>query len=153
MNIRKQRGYSFEHELVNRINKVEGWIAIRLGSPSISLPDIIAVNNGNSTLLAIEAKSSSSDIITIPVDQIMRCLRILNTFAIYENKYAIIALKFMSKKWRGRRRYTYRELREYYYVLNNTVVNDDIKCKYDGSLYYYYSNDKLSLQPYTMPWQ
>ena len=150
MNIRKQRGYSFERELVNRINKVEGWIAIRLGSPSISLPDIIAVNNNSSTLLAIEAKSSSSDIITVPADQLMRCLRIIDTFAIYENKYAIIALKFMSKKWQRKNIYMHRELREYYYVWNNTSISNDIKCRYDGSIY---SNDRLSLPPYIMPWQ
>jgi len=149
---RRQRGYNFERELVNRINSCNGWRALRLGSPSVSLPDVIAVNNEESIMLAIEAKSTSTDTIRIPLEQIERCLRWLDTFSLYKHRYAILALKFMSKKWKKAYTYKYRELHEYYKLwdgLTNISSNGSSKssiasillCKYDGSIYYIgYSN-------------
>lgn len=160
---RRQRGYSFEHELVRRINSCNGWKAIRLGSPSVSLPDVIAVNNTRGIMLAIEAKSTSTDTIKVPIEQVARCINWLNLFTIYRHRYAILALKFMSKRWKKAYTYEHRALQEYYYQLglgeeehSDDVVRrvmmkaqgegkDDndknsskkayIACRYDGSLY------------------
>lgn len=43
--MRRQRGYHWEDTIVKRFNSVDGWKAFRLGSPSIALPDVLAVNN------------------------------------------------------------------------------------------------------------
>src|ERR687883_496290 len=61
-NIRRSRGYSFEHTLVQRLNNGV-WNARRLGGSSTGLPDIIAVNNTEAILLSIEAKSGTGDIL------------------------------------------------------------------------------------------
>ncbi len=143
-NTRRQRGYNFEREIVKRINMCDGWRALRLGSPSVSLPDVIAVNNEESIMLAIEAKSTSTDTIRIPLEQIERCLRWLDTFSLYKHRYAILALKFMSKKWKKAYTYKHRELHEYYRLwdgltnINNNCSSsiESILCKYDGSMYY-----------------
>ncbi len=159
-NTRRQRGYNFEREIVKRISGCDGWRALRLGSPSVSLPDVIAVNNSESIMLAIEAKSTSTDTIRIPLEQIERCLRWLDTFSLYKHRYAILALKFMSKKWKKAYTYKYRELHEYYKLWdgltnissngssNSSTSIESILCKYDGSMYYIgysnSSNDKKS---------
>ncbi|GBL42372.1 hypothetical protein EMGBD3_17400 [Nitrosarchaeum sp.] len=57
---RRQRGYNWEDTLVKRFNSSENWKAFRLGSPSIALPDVLAVNNQNSMIFTIEAKSGTS---------------------------------------------------------------------------------------------
>ncbi|MFN4336391.1 MAG: hypothetical protein ACK4FV_02275 [Candidatus Nitrosocaldus sp.] len=157
---RRQRGYSFEYELVRRINSCNGWRAIRLGSPSVSLPDVIAVNNSKGIMLAIEAKSTSTDTIKVPIEQVARCVNWLNLFTRYRHRNAILALKFMSKKWKKAYTYEYRELQEYYYWLWNdattTTTLPDIEiiakvleeskdkrsktyiaCRYDGSICIY----------------
>ncbi|MEM2919540.1 MAG: hypothetical protein QW776_02010 [Candidatus Nitrosocaldus sp.] len=164
---RRQRGYSFEHELVRRINSCNGWKAIRLGSPSVSLPDVIAVNNAKGIMLAIEAKSTSTDTIKVPIEQVARCINWLNLFTRYRHRYVILALKFMSKKWKKAYTYEHRELQEYYWlwddattttttlpdtniiakVLEESKNNNNkkksnrskiyIACRYDGSLYIY----------------
>ncbi|MEM4253171.1 MAG: resolvase, partial [Candidatus Nitrosotenuis sp.] len=46
---RRQRGYHWEDTLVKRFNGLEDWKAFRLGSPSVALPDILAVSTSNST--------------------------------------------------------------------------------------------------------
>ena len=43
-----------------KIQKTENWKAFRLGSPSIALPDVLAVNTEKSTIFTIEAKSGTS---------------------------------------------------------------------------------------------
>lgn len=167
---RRQRGYNFERDLVQRINACNGWKALRLGSPSVSLPDIIAVNNSASILLAIEAKSTSTNIIRVPLDQIVRCFKILDTFALYKHRYAILALKFMSKRWKKAYTYEHRGIREYYRVcyadanISNIINNgnsnnnkDAIVCRYDGSISIN-NDDKndnylLTFQDFTMPFE
>lgn len=114
---RRQRGYSFEYELVRRVNSCNGWKAIRLGSPSVSLPDVIAINNTRGIMLAIEAKSTSTDTIKVPIEQVARCINWLNLFTRYRHRYAILALKFMSKRWKKAYTYEHRVLQEYYYQL------------------------------------
>ncbi|HZS73109.1 MAG TPA: resolvase, partial [Candidatus Nitrosotalea sp.] len=54
---RRQRGYNWEDTLVKRFNAVDGWKAFRLGSPSVGLPDILAVSTRENVIYTIEAKS------------------------------------------------------------------------------------------------
>ena len=56
---RRQRGYHWEDTIVKRFNASDGWTAVRLGSPSTSLPDIMAISTKYDTLYAIEAKSGT----------------------------------------------------------------------------------------------
>ena len=83
-NIRRSRGYNFEYRLVKQLNSKK-WIARRLGGSSTGLPDIVAVNNSESILLSIEAKTATSNSIYVPQDQITdvislhKCLRLITT--------------------------------------------------------------------------
>jgi Holliday junction resolvase len=160
-NIRRSRGYNFEHTLVQRLSS-GSWAARRLGGSSTGLPDIVAVNNTNGILLTIEAKSGTSDILYVPQDQLMRCMVIRNMFGIYPERHIVLAFKFMSKK-RFRRKnqtvYETRKLLEYYKVadiiqkMKNLPV---IKCTYDGRTYALYKNGRtlpLDLPEYAMPFQ
>ena len=61
---RRQRGYQWEDTLVKRFNKMDGWKAFRLGSPSVALPDILSVNNKDSILYTLEAKSGTGTTLT-----------------------------------------------------------------------------------------
>ncbi|MGB9003672.1 MAG: resolvase, partial [Nitrosotalea sp.] len=47
---RRQRGYNWEDTLVKRFNSIEGWKAFRLGSPSVGLPDVLAVSTKENTI-------------------------------------------------------------------------------------------------------
>jgi Holliday junction resolvase len=158
-NIRRSRGYNFEHTLVQRLNNGH-WSARRLGGSSTGLPDIVAVNNDAGILLTIEAKSGTSDILYVPLDQIERCLIVRKMFGIYPERHIILAFKFMGKK-RFRRKnetvYESRRLIEYYKVADVVVgmkVLPIIKCTYDGKTYAIFSNNKtvpLDLPEYSMP--
>jgi len=68
--MRRQRGYHWEDTIVKRFNNTTEWRAFRLGSPSIALPDVLAVNNENEELFTIEAKSGTSTSLPVPADQI-----------------------------------------------------------------------------------
>ena len=80
---RRQRGYQWEDTLVKRFNKIDNWKAFRLGSPSVALPDILSVNNEESILYTLEAKSGTGTTLTVPSDQIIRCLNWTNNFEVY----------------------------------------------------------------------
>ena len=77
---RRQRGYNWEDTLVKRFNAIKYWKAFRLGSPSVALPDVLAVNNPESTIFTIEAKSGTGTTLQVPFDQIERCLNWVNNF-------------------------------------------------------------------------
>ena len=94
---RRQRGYYWEDTLVRRFRGLDGWRAVRLGSPSVHLPDIMAVNNKKSTIFTIEAKSGTTDRLPVPFDQIQRCKSWLENFGLYKNREVILAFKFLSK--------------------------------------------------------
>ena len=111
---RRQRGYQWEDTIVKRFRKTKNWKAFRLGSPSIALPDVLAVNTEESTIFTIEAKSGTSTSLPVPADQIERCLDWIKTFDIYENKKVLLAFKFLSKKRIDVGVYQNRELREYF---------------------------------------
>jgi Holliday junction resolvase len=159
-NVRRSRGYSYEHSLVQRLNN-ELWIARRLGGSSTGLPDIIAVNNKEATLLSIEAKSGTGDALYVQADQIQRCLLIKDMFGYYKKRHAILAFKFMRKKRFMRQNevvYEQRKLLEYYKIadrLNKYSDTPIIKCTYSGKIFAIDGNKsiKKSLPDYVMPFQ
>ena len=94
---RRQRGYQWEGTIVKRFNSADNWKAFRLGSPSIALPDVLAVNTGNSTIFTIEAKSGTSTSLPVPADQIQRCLEWVKTFDIYKKEMYYLHSNFHQK--------------------------------------------------------
>ena len=133
--IRKQRGYQWEDTIVKRFNSTDNWKAFRLGSPSIALPDVLAVNTDNSTILTIEAKSGTSTSLPVPADQIERCLSWIKTFDIYKKRNVLLAFKFLSKKRIDIGKYESRELREYFKIWDESLDITDCVCTYEGKFY------------------
>lgn len=160
-NIRRSRGYAFEHGLVERFNKLKDWRARRLGGSSTGLPDIVAVNNEKGVLLTIEAKSGTSDILYVPQDQIQRCIVVREMFGAYSERHIVFAFKFMSKKRFRRMNHTVYETRklvEYYKVADVLVGKDPlpvVKCTYDGRTYAIHGNKtiRLNLPDLPMPFE
>tara|TARA_Y100000590_G_scaffold244897_1_gene275248 strand:+ start:3754 stop:4302 length:549 start_codon:yes stop_codon:yes gene_type:complete len=150
---RRQRGYNWEDTLVKRFNKTINWKSFRLGSPSVALPDILSVNNKDSILFTLEAKSGTGTTLLVPFDQIIRCLKWTDNFELYKTRRVILAFKFLSKKRIGVGKYEKRELREFYKVWNTRQPPVDIVCKYDGATYALIDGEKkrLSLKDYEMP--
>ena len=150
---RRQRGYNWEDTLVKRFNKMDDWKAFRLGSPSVALPDILCVNNIDSIIFTIEAKSGTGTTLTVPFDQIIRCLSWTNNFTVYKTRKVILAFKFLSKKRIGVGEYEKRELREFYKVWDQKRSPIDIVCKYDGITYALNQGQKKKfvLKDYQMP--
>jgi len=132
---RRQRGYQWEDTIVKRFNSAENWRAFRLGSPSIALPDVLAVNTYNSTIFTIEAKSGTSTSLPVPADQIERCMSWIKTFDIYRKRNVILAFKFLSKKRIGVGEYESRELREFFKVWDESLEISDCVCTYDGKFF------------------
>ena len=152
---RRQRGYHWEDTLVKRFNKLDNWKAFRLGSPSVALPDILSLNNEDSIIFTIEAKSGTSTSLTVPYDQIIRCLNWTENFKVYQTRQVILAFKFLSKKRIGNSLYEKRELREFFKVWNTKRVPIDIVCKYDGTTYGLINGKRKSikLKDYRMPFK
>ena len=152
---RRQRGYQWEDTLVKRFNKMDQWKAFRLGSPSVALPDLLCVNNYESKIFTIEAKSGTSTSLTVPFDQILRCMSWTDNFTIYNVRNVIFAFKFLSKKRIGKGEYEKRELREYYKIWNNKIKPINIVCKYDGTVYGLKDGKKVktNLEDYEMPFK
>ena len=150
---RRQRGYNWEDTLVKRFNKLDSWKAFRLGSPSVALPDILCVNNHDSKIFTIEAKFGTGTTLTVPFDQIIRCMSWTENFTVYKIRKVIFAFKFLSKKRIGKGEYERRELREFYKVWNIKKHPIDIVCKYDGTVYGLINGDKITLElkDYQMP--
>jgi Holliday junction resolvase len=132
---RRQRGYNWEDTLVKRFNALEGWKAFRLGSPSVGLPDILAVSTKANTIYTIEAKSGTSTTLRVPFDQIQRCLKWIHTFELYQTRKMIVAFKFSSKKRIGTGKYEHRELREFFKIWDEQYPTTDFICTYDGETY------------------
>jgi Holliday junction resolvase len=133
--MRRQRGYHWEDTIVKRFNGAENWRAFRLGSPSIALPDVLAVNTKESTIFAIEAKSGTSTSLPVPFDQIERCLDWTNTFDVYTNRQVLLAFKFLSKKRLGIGKYESRELREFFKIWDTSLPITDCVCTYEGKFF------------------
>ena len=153
--IRRQRGYHWEDTLVKRFNKLDNWKAFRLGSPSVALPDILSLNNEDSIIFTIEAKSGTSTSLTVPSDQIVRCMNWTQNFKVYQTREVILAFKFLSKKRIGNSLYEKRELREFFKVWNTKLTPIDIVCKYDGTTYGLINGKRKSikLKDYRMPFK
>jgi Holliday junction resolvase len=157
-NIRRSRGYSYEHTLVQRLNN-GSWIARRLGGSSTGLPDIVAVNNKEAILLSIEAKSGTGDALYVRPDQLQRCLLIRDMFGYYKSKHVILAFKFMKKKRYTRNKrvvYEARKLVEYYKIadkLNRLESIPIVKCTYSGGTFVMYNGKfkRQTLRDYPMP--
>ncbi len=96
--MRRQRGYHWEETIVKRFNSAEKWKAFRLGSPSIALPDVLAVNTEENTIYTIEAKSGTSTSLPVPADQIERCLEWIKTFDIYKKGMCFWHSNFSQRK-------------------------------------------------------
>ena len=160
VNIRRSRGYSFEHRLVQKLNSGD-WNARRLGGSSTGLPDIIAVNNKAGTLLTIEAKSGTGDILYVPADQIQRCSLIGQMFNYYEKRHIVLAFKFMRKKRFKRKAkivYEWRKLVEHYKLADGLSKRTEypvVKCLYDGTTFAIHQGKctKLTLPQYRMPFR
>lgn len=156
--IRRNRGYSFEHVLVQKLN-TNTWNARRLGGSSANLPDIVAVNNRESIFLSIEAKSGTADSLYVQSDQIQRCLQIRDMFRVYKTAHVILAFKFMQKKRireEGKTIYIHRKLQEYYKIADKYSRMKDlpiIKCTYDGRTYEIRNSQtqKCIMKDYIMP--
>jgi Holliday junction resolvase len=159
-NIRRSRGYSYEHTLVQRLND-GSWLARRLGGSSTGLPDIVAVNNKEAILLSIEAKSGTGDSLYVQPDQLQRCLLIRDMFRHYKTKHVILAFKFMRKKRFTRKKqivYERRRLIEYYKIADKLEKSKSlpvIKCTYMGKTYMMYNGrfTQKTLPNYIMPFQ
>jgi Holliday junction resolvase len=152
---RRQRGYNWEDTLVKRFNSLNYWKAFRLGSPSIALPDVLAVNNTKSTIMTIEAKSGTGTTLHVPFDQIIRCLDWTNHFELYKTRKVVLAFKFISKKRIGVGKYENRQLREFYKVWDKSKKIVDCVCTYEGKTYAIISGKrkKLLLEDYDMPFK
>ena len=156
--IRRNRGYSFEHVLVQKLNN-NPWRARRLGGSSANLPDIIAVNNKESIFLSIEAKSGTADSLYVPSDQIQRCFQIRDMFRVYKTAHVVLAFKFMQKRRireEGKTVYIHRKLQEYYKIADKYSRMKElpvIKCTYDGNTYEIRDSEtrKCNLKSYIMP--
>ena len=152
---RRQRGYNWEDTLVKRFNAIDGWKAFRLGSPSVALPDILAVSTNANTIFTIEAKSGTGTTLPVPYDQIIRCLKWINTFELYKTRKMILAFKFLSKKRIGTGIYEHRQLREFYKVWDESNPTTDCVCTYEGKTYALINGkrQKLELENYQMPFK
>jgi len=148
MTIQQSRGYSFERTLVKRFNSVPHWNALRLGSPSVALPDVLAVNDNEKTIIVIEAKERQSSSADIPPDQLQRCLTFMNRFGLYEKRLIVAAFKFINKETK----YDSHTKREYYFDATS-IVRDPIptlRCRRDGSTFKSYGTNDIT--PITLPY-
>ena len=84
MSIRRQRGYAFEKYLTDLLNNKRNWTAYRLGAPTTELPDVLGINNKRKQIVAVECKSTSSNLTMAPDYQIKRCIDVVKDFKLYE---------------------------------------------------------------------
>ena len=101
--LRRQRGYSFERQVVDTFNE-DGWYSVRLGAPSIELPDVFCINNASSSVVAAECKSTRGDRIVVPDEQIRRCRDWVGRLEPYGHRHAIVACLFAADRENDRMR-------------------------------------------------
>lgn len=125
---RRQRGYSFEYDIVQAFNNHASgqWHAKRLGGSSTGLPDIVVTNNEKSICYAIECKSGDTNKLYVPRDQIERCIDITNKFlSVYRIRYIVLSFKFKANKKKGRK-LQYRII-----PIENIIIGDIKGISYD----------------------
>ena len=139
---RRQRGYAWEKTIVKRFLNTQGWDAVRLGSPSVSLPDVMAVNADRSTMFAIEAKSGAGDLLYVPYDQLTRCIWWLSMFrGRFETRTPMMAFHFLAKKRNSDGTHTPRKGRDWFFAATDEfmlAIPDNLEkivCKYNGETY------------------
>lgn len=153
--LRRRRGYNWEDLLVKRFNCTDGWHAFRLGSPSVGLPDVLAVNNEQSSIFVIEAKSGANTGLSVPPNQIIRCQEWCNILGVYKRRQVILAFKFLSKKRISTGKYKSRTLHEYYKIWDPVIEPRECVCSYDGHTYTLTDKVRtdISLKDCQMPFQ
>ena len=153
--LRRGRGYRWEDTLVRRFRQLPSWRAFRLGSPSIALPDVLAVDTNSHTILVIEAKSGSKTTLMVPANQIQRCLDWCDTLHLYPTRKTILAFKFLSKKRLYTGQYTTRSIREYYKIWDPAIEPINCVCTYMGDIYALENGTRqpLELEEYIAPFQ
>ena len=134
-NIRRSRGYNFEHYLEELYNQTGH--CRRLGGSSVGLPDLlyININEVQYMVFAIEAKSTGqANLLYIPKDQIDRCFTFLKMFTeLCDERCVMFCFKFAgSSKVR-------RPIKQYHFFTGheNEERFKDIKhvrCDYNGVL-------------------
>ena len=105
-------------------NSTANWYAVRLGSPSNNLPDVMCINNWHRTIIAIEAKSVISDFAYVPADQIERCNNWVEQFGVYHKRITVLAFKFGQTK--------NRPLKIYYKIFPESVAPSQVRCRQGG---------------------
>lgn len=137
----RSRGYNFENNIVIDLNNASdvwdekyNWKALRLGGTTTKIPDIVAVNKD--TLLAIEAKSGTANILRVPEKQIKRCAQLCEILTAYKQRWVVLAFKFSVKK-RMKYEFERRELKEYYILLTPEDANKlgNFQIKYEQTIY------------------
>ena len=103
--LRRQRGYSFERWVADVFNE-DGWYSVRLGAPSIELPDVFCINNASSSVVAAECKSTRGDRIVVSNEQIRRCRDWVGRLEPYEHRHALVACLFAADRENDRMRHT-----------------------------------------------
>ena len=132
---RRRRGYAWEDSLAKRLSAAQGWTAVRLGSPSVGLPDVLAVRSRGRSLMVIEAKSGTGSSLSVPAEQVARCVEWTRILDAYGDRRAVLAFKFLSKRRVGTASYKGRQLREFYKVWNARRRPAECVCTYDGRTY------------------
>ena len=133
---RRNRGYQWEKTIVNRYNLKYNWEAMRLGGASIFLPDVLLIHSEMSTIIAVEAKSGTTDNLYVPFDQIDRCYEFVQKFKKYDHRYVILSFKFSQVKRVSNTEKTTRKMKEYHYIWDSNIhrVSNHI-CTYDGKMF------------------
>lgn len=132
---RRRRGYAWEDSLAKRLSAARGWTAFRLGSPSIGLPDVLAVRSRGRSMMVIEAKSGTGSSLSVPADQVERCVKWTRILDAYGDRRVVLAFKFLSKRRVGTASYEGRKLREFYKVWDPKRRPAECVCTYDGRTY------------------
>lgn len=124
----RSRGYYFENNMVKRFNNASdvwnrkyNWKALRLGGTTVKIPDVVA--NNETTLLAIEAKSGTANILRVPKKQIIRCVNYCNNSTTFKEKWVVLAFRFSVKK-RMKYEFERRKLKEYFVVFKPEIANE-----------------------------
>ena len=83
----------------------DGWYSVRLGAPSIELPDVFCINNESFSVVAAECKSTRGDRIVVPGEQIRRCRDWVGRLRLYDHRHAIVACLFAADRENDRMRH------------------------------------------------
>ncbi len=145
-NIRRHRGYNWEDTIVKRFNAVDGWSGYRLGSASVSLPDVLALNPATKSAFVIEAKSGTTDRLVVPPAQIERCIDWHHILGPFKQRRVVLAFKFLSKKRIGRAEYGGRKLHEFFKVWDVDTMPIECVCMYDGTTYGRHEDKRVTLK-------